>query len=106
MKRLARRSVLSQRAKEKSIYVVDPIRVGEPKTKDFLQILEKIGIHEKKVLFLPLGMDRNVILSARNLPNVRIVPAEQASVYDLLDCEVVLFEKEGIKKLANQLTAA
>lgn len=103
MKRLARRSVLSQRALNKEIYVVDRITFDEPKTRSFLSILEKIGIEGRKVAFLPHKMEKNVILSARNLHDVLIIPAESASTYDLLDCQVLLFDKEGIKKLADQL---
>jgi len=104
MKQLARRSVLSQRASQKEIYVIDQISFQEPKTRFFLAVLQKLGIEEKKVTFFPSKVDRNVILSARNLPNVLVVPAEQASTYDLLDCDVLLFDKAGIKKIVAQLT--
>ena len=104
MKRLARRSVLSQRASQKEIYVIDQISFQEPKTRFFLAVLQKLGIEEKKVTFFPSKVDRNVILSARNLPNVLVVRAEQASTYDLLDCDVLLFDKAGIKKIVAQLT--
>lgn len=104
MKQLARRSVLSQRASQKEIYVIDQISFQEPKTRFFLAVLQKLGIEEKKVTFFPSKVDRNVILSARNLPNVLVVPAEQASTYDLLDCDVLLFDKAGIKNIVAQLT--
>ena len=44
------------------------------------------------------------MLSARNLPNVTVIEATNASTYDLLDAEVLLFEKEGLKKLNDLLT--
>ncbi|MEE9167370.1 MAG: 50S ribosomal protein L4 [Candidatus Neomarinimicrobiota bacterium] len=104
MKRLARRSVLSQRAMDKEIYVVDKIEFKHPKTKSFVAVLSKMGLDEKKITFLPGEVNRNVLLSARNLPNVRVVPAAGASTYDLLDCDVLLFDKAGIKNLEGQLT--
>lgn len=103
MKRLARRSVLSQRASDKEIYVIDEIVFDKPRTKSFVAVLERMGLNEKRVTFLPSELNRNIILSARNLPNVTIVSAEQASAFDLLDCDALLFDKGGIKKLENQL---
>ncbi|MCH8069646.1 MAG: 50S ribosomal protein L4 [Candidatus Marinimicrobia bacterium] len=57
----------------------------------------------KKITFLPWQVDRNVMLSLRNIPNVSLVRAKQVSTIDLLDCDVLLFEKKGIKELNEQL---
>ncbi|MFQ6674170.1 MAG: 50S ribosomal protein L4 [Fidelibacterota bacterium] len=105
MRRLARRSVLSQRAGDKEIIVVDHLTVDGPKTKSFVRILSNLGIEGKKVTFLPGDVDTNIILASRNLSHVMVVPAQQASTYDLLNCEVLLFDKEGIKQLNRQLGA-
>ena len=104
MKGLARRSVLSQRAGDKEIMVVEEVFLASPKTKDFTHILRKLGIVEKKITFFPVISNKNVVLSARNLPNVTVIEATNASTYDLLDAEVLLFEKEGLKKLNDLLT--
>jgi len=106
MKQLARRSVLSSRTSQKEIVVIDHISLDEPKTKAFLSILVKMGLEDKKVTFLPSEIDRNILLSARNLPNVLVIPAEKASTYDLLDCDILLFDKLGIKKIADQLAVS
>ena len=103
MKQLARRSALSQRVKEQAVYVIDEMIIGDPKTKDFRKLLQGLGIDEKKVTVLVGEMEENLSLSARNLPNVFLIPAADASTYDLLDCEAVLFDKAGIKKLSDQL---
>jgi len=104
MRRLARRSVLSQRAGDKEIMVVEEVSLASPKTKDFTHILIKLGIVGKKITFFPVTSNKNVVLSARNLPNVTVIEATNASTYDLLDAEVLLFEKEGLKKLNDLLT--
>jgi len=104
MRRLARRSVLSQRAGDKEIMVVEEVSLASPKTKDFTHILIKLGIAGKKTTFFPVASNKNVVLSARNLPNVTVIEATNASTYDLLDAEVLLFEKEGLKKLNDLLT--
>ena len=103
MKQLARRSVLSQRIKDKQIIVVDELKFDTPKTKNFLKLMISLGINDKKVAFFPEKNTDVVFKSARNLPNVTIVVSKNASTYDLLDAEVLLFDKEGIKALNKQL---
>ena len=103
MKQLARRSVLSQRIKDKQIIVVDELKFDTPKTKNFLNLMISLGINDKKVAFFPEKNSDVVFKSARNLPNVTIIVSKNASTYDLLDAEVLLFDKEGIKALNKQL---
>ena len=103
MKQLARRSVLSQRIKDKQIIVVDELKFDTPKTKNFSKLMISLGINDKKVAFFPEKNTDVVFKSARNLPNVTIVVSKNASTYDLLDAEVLLFDKEGIKALNKQL---
>ena len=103
MKQLARRSVLSQRIKDKQIIVVDELKFDTPKTKNFLKLMISLGINDKKVAFFPEKNTDVVFKSARNLPNVTIVVSKNASTYDLLDAEFLLFDKEGIKALNKQL---
>ncbi len=106
MRRLARKSVLSQRISDEAVMVVESVKLEEVKTKKFIAILEKLGISDKKITFLPAELNENVLLSSRNLPNVFIVQAESASTYDLLDCDVILFDKEGLERLNNQLAVS
>ena len=103
MKSLARRSALAQRAVDEAIVVIEEVQMGTPKTKEFLALLQKLGIDGKKVTFLPLATDENVFRSARNLSNVTVIEAANASTYDILDAEVLLFEKEGLKNLDDHL---
>ena len=91
-------------AGDKEIMVVEEVSLASPKTKDFTHILNKLGIVGKKITFFPVTSNKNVVLSARNLPNVTVIEATTASTYDLLDAEVLLFEKEGLKKLNDLLT--
>lgn len=103
MRGLARRSVLSQRAFDKAIMVIEEVNFSAPRTKDFVVLLDKLGIANKKITFFPISKDENVIKSARNLPNLTIIEAINASTYDLLDAEILLFEKDGLKKLNDHL---
>jgi large subunit ribosomal protein L4 len=104
MRRLARRSVLSERIIEGALVVVDEIKLKTAKTKDFIDRLKALSLQEKKLTILVAAFNENIFLAARNIPNIYVVEATSASTYDLLDCEVLLVEKAALSLLNNQLT--
>ena len=103
MRRLARRSVLSDKASAGNLVVVDEIVVGSGKTKEFIEILKVLRLEGKKLTILVSTDNEKVYLAARNIPNIYVVQATSASTYDLLDCEVLLFEKAGLALLNDSL---
>lgn len=104
MKALARKSVLSLKAASGSVFVVEDLKMDSIKTKDFVKMLEALGLAGKKLAILPGAVDTNLALSARNVPEVVVFPAAEASTYDLIDCEALLFDKSGITILDNLLS--
>ncbi len=104
MKSLARRSVLSQKALDKNLIVVESLSVKAAKTKEFVKLLENVNLIDRKVTVLVSALDEALFLAARNLPNIYVVRATHASTYDLLDCDVILAEKAGLALLNDQLT--
>jgi len=105
IKRLARRSVLSDKMRANKIIVVETLEVKEPKTKAFLTILKTLDIAQQKVIVLPAVLEKDLVLAARNLTNVALGVATSASTYDLLDCDVILTDKAGITLLDEQLSS-
>ena len=73
LKRLARQSALSLKAKEENIVVVENFDFEAPKTKSFVNVLKSLGIENKKSLFVLDESNKNVYLSSRNLQGVNIV---------------------------------
>ena len=104
MKQLARKSVLSHKASKGEIFIVDELIQPEPKTSTFYGFLISLDIQEKRVLVLPAEMEKNIRLSVRNLPNVNIKKADSASTYDLINHEVLLFDKSGLLLLNKKLS--
>ena len=104
MKQLARKSVLSHKASKGEIFIVDELIQPEPKTSTFYGFLISLDIQEKRVLVLPAEMEKNIRLSVRNLPNVNIKKADSASTYDLINHEVLLFDKPGLLLLNKKLS--
>ena len=106
MKRLARRSVLSDRATNGDILVVEEISVSSCKTKDFVDFIDKFDLKGKKLTILVASFNEDLFLSSRNIPNIYLVEATSASTYDLLDCEKLLIDKAALSILNKQLMVA
>lgn len=103
VKRLARRSVLSDKAKSDSLYVIDAFNFDKPKTKDVLALLDTLKLADKKLLILTSTFDEGLMLSGRNLKNVAIIETSFVSAYDLIDNEAILMDKASIEILNAQL---
>ena len=104
MRKIARRSVLSSKANNGEIIVLENITVKTPKTNDFAKFLDKLNLLGKKITILVAAYSDDLFLAARNIPNIYLVEATSASTYDLLDCESLLFDKAGLSLINNQLT--
>lgn len=93
LKRLARRSALSLKNKEKAIVVVEDFNFESPKTKEFIQVLKSLGLENKKSLFVLGDSNNNVYLSSRNLKRSEVVTNSELSTYKILNNNnIVLFE--------------
>lgn len=103
VKLLARKSVLSDKMSSKALIGIDEIKLESPKTKEMVNLLGSLNLSGQKVAVLLGEYDENIWLSFRNLRNVSIMEAKDASTYDLLDCENVLIDRAGIEVLNNAL---
>ena len=103
IKRLARRSILSEKLQNKKIIVLNEFGIDEPKTKKTKDLLVNLDVQEKKVLVLTGDLTENLILSMRNIPNIALLDAVTASAYDLLDSEIILIDQKGLEMLNNGL---
>lgn len=85
LKRLARYSALSYKAKENAITMVEPFTMETPKTKEFISILNNIKANDRRVLFVLPENSKNIYLSSRNLENVSVVTVDEISTYSILN---------------------
>jgi large subunit ribosomal protein L4 len=99
VKSLARKSVYSSKVKNESLFVIEDIQLSEAKTKEFYSILKKLELESKKITLLLSDKKDDVIRSSRNLANVSVCMAKDASTYDLLNNEVLLLEKSSVDRL-------
>jgi len=103
MSKLARKSVISKRIKDGEVVVLDTIDIESKKTSNFKSFLKDIKVSQKKTLILVSSFQENLVLASRNIRNVFIENARSVSVYDLLDSEVILIDKVGVKILSEVL---
>jgi large subunit ribosomal protein L4 len=93
VKRLARKSALSIKAKEKSILIVEDFQMESPKTSGYLDILKALGLTDKKSLVVLGEPNNNVYLSSRNLAHSKVVINSELSTYQITNASsLVLFE--------------
>jgi len=103
MRQLARRSVLSDKARQEAIYVIESLAFDEAKTKKVVELLKAMELDGKKLLILTSDLNETAYLSARNVKNVAILEARYASTYDLIDNEVILMDQGSVEALNQQL---
>lgn len=93
IKRLARFSALTYKAKEQKILVLEDFSLESPKTKTMIELLAKFNLENTKTLFLVNENNQNVYLSARNLKRTKVIRACDVNTYDVLNAkQLVIFE--------------
>lgn len=101
LKRLARKSAFSIKAKESNIIVLEDFNFETPNTKNFINVLKALGLENKKSLFVLGESNKNVYLSSRNLKTSNVVSSSELSTYAILNANnLVLLEGslEGIEE--------
>jgi len=101
--RLARRSVLSNKAAEGKLVVVDDFTLTSHKTSDFISVLTKLDLQNKKITLLVTGMDENLDKASRNLKDVYLLDAAKVSTYDIIDCDTLVMDKASMTILTDML---
>jgi large subunit ribosomal protein L4 len=96
VKQLARKSALNARASEGALFVVERFDLESPKTARVVELLEAMEVGGKKALLLTHGLSQALVLSARNIPHVNVLPYQDASAYDVLWADVVIVEEGAL----------
>ena len=102
LKNLARRSALSLKAKEGQITIVEDFTLEAPKTKSFLAIEQGLKVNDKRVLFVTSAVDANVALSARNIPETRVMRAADLNTYAVMNNKAMVITESGLE-IVNKL---
>ena len=103
VKRLAKRSALSAKAAEKKIRVMEDQIIETPKTKVFTSILKSLKMEIDKALFITGNVNDNAVASARNIPNAKVISANELSTYELVNADYIVLFESAIDVIENRL---
>jgi len=102
-KQLALRKALSERLKAGDVVVVDDLKLGSPKTKDFIGVISKLEL-KGTTLVISSGIDKNLTLASRNLEKVTLTTSDSLNTYDVLRPDKLLFTKSAFEKVEARLS--
>lgn len=103
MKRLARKSALSLKSKEKALVVVEDFSFEAPKTKDFVNFLSSLGIENKKSLIVLGDSNNNVYLSSRNLERSEVVTSSELNTYKIVNATSLVLTESALEGIESNL---
>lgn len=91
VKKLARRSALSYKAKDGSIKVLEAFEMAQPKTQEIVKIFNGLDLAQDKTLMVLPQSNDAIYRSCRNLPKHRVMVATDLSTYDIMNCKTIVF---------------
>ncbi len=104
LKRLARKSAFSLKAKESNLVVVEDFTFDTPSTKNFINVLKSLGLDNKKSLFVLGDANKNVYLSSRNLKASSVVTTSEISTYAILNAKTLVLLEGAIDGIEVNLS--
>jgi large subunit ribosomal protein L4 len=105
LKKLARKSALSYKVKDNAVKIVENFDLEQPKTKSFAEIRSKLDEGNKKMLFVLEQPSKNLYLSSRNIPGIKVMPVNELNTYEIMNAQTVVFFEGSLKTLDKNLSA-
>ena len=96
-KRIALKSALTSKVQDGKVMVLDELKLDEIKTKKFQEVLT--NLNAKKALVVIKENDKNIVLSARNIPDAQTIVADSINVYDIMKAGTVVLTKDSVAKI-------
>jgi len=103
VRKLARKSALSYKAKDGAVKVVEDFKFDEIKTKKMMNVLKALEIDKQKTLLLTKATDHTILKSGRNIPKLQVREADKASTFEILKNQVLLIQKSAVDVLQQSL---
>ncbi|ADX68075.1 MULTISPECIES: 50S ribosomal protein L4 [Weeksella] len=102
-KRLAKKSVLSQKLADNEIKVIEDFSFEAPRTKEFINVLKGLGLEGKRSLFVLGEPNKNVYLSSRNLQKTKVVNNSELNIYDMINASQIVFFEGSLATIQDNL---
>ena len=103
LKVLARKSALAYKAKDNNLLILEDFTFDAPKTKEYKKMIDVLSLSGKKTLIVVAELDKNVVLSGRNIQNTKVITADALNTYDVLNAENLLLSESSVEKIENLL---
>ncbi len=103
VKKLARRSALTYKAKDKELLIVEDFKFNEPKTKNFLELLGHFDLTDQKILLVLPETNENILLSSRNIQKAKVIIASSLNTYDILNANKLLIAESSMAEIEKIL---
>ena len=103
LKRLARLSALSYKAKNNNIMILENFNFEAPRTKQMIELIENLKITDKKTLLVIPQTNKNIYLSSRNLSGKKVVTASDLNTYDILNAGNLVIAEGSLEIMENVL---
>lgn len=103
LKQLARRSALSYKVRDNAIIVLEDLTIDTPKTKTFAAMVQGLKVNDRRVLIVLPESNGGVSLSARNLQNVKVIPAQNLNTYDVMNATSVVLCEGAVARINKML---
>jgi large subunit ribosomal protein L4 len=103
VKKLARKSALAYKAKNKEILILEDFNFSNPKTSDYLNIIKAFGLETKKTLVVTSDINTNIYLSSRNLKNSKVVINSELNTYEITDANNILILESAVEGIESTL---
>ncbi len=104
VKKLARKSAFSIKMKEKAISVVEDFDFDTPKTKSFTDVVNALGLSDKKALFVLGSVNKNIYLSSRNLKRSSVVTNSEISTYNIMNAQHLVLLESSLEQIESNLS--
>ena len=99
LKRFARLSALTYKAKDNNLTIVEDFSFDVPKTKNFVELLKNFKLTGEKTLFVLSNAETNIFLSSRNLKKIKIIRAVDLNTYEILDANRLIITESSLKDI-------
>ena len=103
VKRLARKSALAYKVKNKEILILEDFNLSNPSTSDYLNIIKAFGLETKKTLLVTSEINNNIYLSSRNLKNSKVIINSELNTYEITDANNILILESAVEGIETTL---
>ena len=103
VKKLARKSALAHKLKNKEVLILEDFKFSNPKTSDYLNIIKAFGLESKKTLLVTSETNKNIYLSSRNIKNSKVIINSELNTYEITDANNILILESAVEGIETTL---